>query len=338
MSLNPKLAGLFNRQSRGWIISEAIALVIAIGVIDYLTGYEVLCFPFYSIPIFLVVWFGGMRAAIFISILSVLVWRCADSAAGHVYSREWLRNWDTVVRWMSFYLVIIVGVGLKKERDADQAKIELLERSQKLEQEIISISEREQQRIGQDIHDSLGQHLIAIGFAADSLQDSLQKKSLPEARAGGQIATLVHEAVDRARDLARGLSPVDDDEGGLESALEQLASSASRLSGISCSFICHGIIPTYENNKAVHLFRIAQEAVNNATKHAQAKAIVMMLETIDGVLALRVSDDGIGGVDAGRGSGILGLTDRVEALGGTISIASPPRGGTTLSVQLPTTP
>jgi signal transduction histidine kinase len=84
-------------------------------------------------------------------------------------------------------------------------------------------------------------------------------------------------------------------------------------------------------------YYIASEALTNVSKHAQANVIRLIASYNAGVLTLEICDDGIGGVDAGRGSGILGLTDRAEALGGTISIASPPRGGTTLTVRLPDT-
>jgi signal transduction histidine kinase len=84
-------------------------------------------------------------------------------------------------------------------------------------------------------------------------------------------------------------------------------------------------------------YYIASEALTNVAKHAHANVVQLTAAHDNGILRLDVRDDGIGGVDATRGSGILGLTDRVEALGGTISIAGPPRGGTTLSVRLPTT-
>jgi signal transduction histidine kinase len=84
-------------------------------------------------------------------------------------------------------------------------------------------------------------------------------------------------------------------------------------------------------------YYIASEALTNVAKHAQANVVELSAAHDDGVLTLEISDDGVGGVDATRGSGVLGLTDRVEALGGTISIASPLRGGTTLSVRLPIT-
>ena len=87
---------------------------------------------------------------------------------------------------------------------------------------------------------------------------------------------------------------MDRDEGGLESALDELASSTSKLAGISCSFISVGPVEIRDNARAVHVFRIAQEALSNATKHGQAKGVVIALEASDGALSLRVSDDGIG--------------------------------------------
>jgi signal transduction histidine kinase len=81
----------------------------------------------------------------------------------------------------------------------------------------------------------------------------------------------LHDAARRTRDLARGLSPVDRDEGGLESALEELAASTSRLAGISCSFVCPGPVQVRDNTQAIHLFRIAQEALGNSMKHGKAK-------------------------------------------------------------------
>jgi signal transduction histidine kinase len=82
-------------------------------------------------------------------------------------------------------------------------------------------------------------------------------------------------------------------------------------------------------------YYIVSEALTNVAKHADANVVALTASHDDAVLTLEVRDDGIGGVDVGRGSGILGLADRVEALGGALSIMSPPRGGTTLSVRLP---
>src|SRR5580700_3575265 len=257
-----------------WHFILALALTAVIGFIDYSTGNEVTVDPFYSIPILLLVWFGNKNLAIAISVCCALAWWWANAAGGHSYSSEWLRIWDVIVRLMFFSLVVFAGMVFKQQRDSIGDRVELLERSQQLEREIISISEREQQRIGRDLHGGVCQYLAAISFTAAMLNRDLERESSIRAEKAGEIANLLQDAAKRTRDLARGLSPVDRDEGGLESALNELALSTSKLGGISCSFICVGPVQIRDNARAVHLFRIAQEALSNATKHGHPKAVV----------------------------------------------------------------
>ena len=330
MKLWPKVIDFHAGLSRGQLIIEAISLVITIGTIDYLTGYEVNIFPFYSLPILLLVSFGKTRPAIAISILSELAWGLADNASGHLYPNDWLRVWNAVIHLMFFSLVVIAGAGFRRHRDADRAQIALFQRTQTLESQIINISEREQQRIGRDLHDELGQHLVALGFAADALKGDLENQSPREAEAAGRISDQLRNAIIKARNLARGLSPVDQDEGGLEFALEQLAHSTSRLSGIFCSFICDGPIEILDNTQAVHLYRIAQEALNNAMKHGRAKEVIIVLEAIEGGLSLRVSDDGIGfdsNSTENNGMGLNIMRYRARTMAGSLAIqANTPKG------------
>ncbi len=334
MNLRKSFLLFVGRQSKEWLLIEAVALVAVIGVLDYATGYEVSFFPFYSIPILLVLWLAGTAPAVFICVLSALAWWCADRATGHVYSREWLRLWDSIVRLMFFYLILLAGANVRRQRDVNRARIELLERSQKLEQDIIATSEREQQRIGRDLHDSLGQHLVAIALAADSLKDALVTESPGPAKSVGQLADLLHGAVTLTRDLARGLSPVDRDEGGLASALEQLVTRTARLSGIPCIFHAEGTLDFLDNAEAVHIYRIAQEALNNAIKHARPSSVLVALATRQDCVHLEVKDDGIGmdpvqSSSAGMGLNIMRY--RARMLGGSLEIERSGTGGTLVS-------
>ena len=308
MSHVERLASFLRSQSRSCVFIEALALAIVVGFIDYLTGYEVTIWPFYSIPILVMVWFGDRNLAVLISVLSTFAWWWADRASGHLYSSEWLRAWDAAVRLIFFCLVMFAGWAFRQQRDAVRARIELLERSRQLEQEIISISEREQQRIGRDLHDGVCQYLAAIGFTASMLKQELGREANVLAEKAGEIANLLQNAAMRTRDLARGLSPVDHDEGGLESALEELAASTSRIAGISCSFICPEPVPIRDNTHSVHLFRIAQEALSNALKHGHAKAVVIAFESGDDACSLRVSDDGVGFVPSRNERNGMGLS------------------------------
>jgi len=310
-------------QSRFWVFVEALGLALIIAVIDYLTGYEVTIYPFYSIPILLMVWFVDRNFALLISVVSTFAWWWADKASGHVYSSEWLRLWDASVKLMFFGLVTFAAWNFRQQRDAIRARLELLERSQQLEQEIIRISEREQQRIGRDLHDGVCQYLAAIGFTASMLKQRLEKESSSLAGIAGEIVNLLQDAAVKTRDFARGLSPVDHDEGGLESALEELATSTAKLAGISCSFICPTPVQILDNRFAVHLFRIAQEALSNALKHGRARTVIIALEIGDGHCSLRVSDDGVGFDPYSterKGMGLSIMRYRARMLGGKLDI------------------
>jgi signal transduction histidine kinase len=313
----------FQAQSSYLIFAEAVVLAFAIAILDCVTGYEVTIYPFYAVPILLMVWFVGRNAAFLLSVMSTVAWWWADKASGHIYSNEWFRLWDAVVKLMFFGLVTIAGWNFRQQRDSITARLQLLERSQQLEREIIRISEREQQRIGRDLHDGICQYLAAIGFTASMLQQKLEKESNPLAQDSAEIFHLLQDAAVRTRELARGLSPVDRDEGGLESALEELATSTAKIAGISCSFVCLAPVLIRDNRFAVHLFRIAQEALGNALKHGHAKSVVIALEVGDGLCSLRISDDGTGfdplSIDS-KGMGLSIMRYRARSVGGKLEI------------------
>jgi signal transduction histidine kinase len=145
-----------------------------------------------------------------------------------------------------------------------------------------------------------------------------------------ELSEGLRDASDELREVSRGIHPTILTEAGLGPALRALARRSNVP--ISVDVKVDERLPAHVEAAAYY---IASEALTNVEKHAQASAVELIAAHDNGVLTLEVRDDGIGGVDAGRGSGILGLTDRVEALGGTISIVSPPHGGTTLSVRLP---
>ena len=148
---------------------------------------------------------------------------------------------------------------------------------QAFEKEILEISEREQRRIGQDLHDDLCQHLAGIQLMSDVLQRDLSAKAKPEAEQAGIIAGHIRDAISHARMLARGLSPVALDANGLTAALQELAENSGKLFQIRCEFRFDSFVTVDDNAVATHLYRIAQEAVTNAVKHGRAKKVVIRL-------------------------------------------------------------
>jgi two-component system sensor kinase FixL len=164
----------------------------------------------------------------------------------------------------------------------------------RLEKEILDVSERERRSIGQGLHDGLCQHLAGIELMSQVLEQNLARKSQLEAVQAGKIAEHVREAIAQTRMLSRGLSPVALEADGLMSALHELAGTITTLFGIECRFECRHPILIQNNSAATHLYRIAQEAINNALKHGKARKVVMALDKSGDSVHLRITDNGSG--------------------------------------------
>jgi signal transduction histidine kinase len=194
---------------------------------------------------------------------------------------------------------------------------------------IVTAADEARRRIERDLHDGIQQRLIGLTFRARAMtrRPPDELPSIAE-----ELLEGLKDASDELREISRGIHPTILTEAGLGPALRALARRSNVPVDLDVQL--DERLPAPIEAAAYY---IASEALTNVAKHAHANLVQLIAAHDNGVLTLEVRDDGVGGVDAGRGSGILGLTDRVEALGGTISLASPPRTGTTLSVQLPTT-
>jgi len=207
-----------------------------------------------------------------------------------------------------------------------------------LEKTILEISAREQRRIGQDLHDGLGQHLTGIAFMSKVQEQRLDEKGLPEAADAAKIVNLVNEAIHKTRELARGLLPVLSDEQGLMSALQQWAGEVEDLFHIGCRFQCFTPVLIHDDTVATHLYYIAREAVNNAIKHGRARQIVIRLEADDthGVLAIRDDGCGIGDIHpANKGMGLRLMNYRARTIRGSLDVHAIAEGGTLVTCLFP---
>lgn len=216
-------------------------------------------------------------------------------------------------------------------------QVEMQER-RTLETKILEISAAEQRRIGQDLHDSLGQQLTGIAFMADLLQDKLRNQDLPEAADAQKIRGYLDEAIAQVRTLARGLCPVDLAAGDLGEGLKEFADSTRRGRGVDCAFECTATCSVQDDTAALHLYHIAQEAVTNAVKHGRPEKILIRLDERDGQVVLEVIDDGVGIPDSGergRGLGLHIMNYRVGALDGTLEVRRNPGGGTRMRCSVP---
>ncbi len=210
-----------------------------------------------------------------------------------------------------------------------------------LEQKILELSEEEQRRIGQDIHDDLCQQLAAIGCLAQVAQQKLRQTGNESADNLSEIVHLVSQANSRAREMSRGLVPVVLESEGLMSALGELASGTEKIFRVSCRFWCDKPVLVRDNKTAVQLYRIAQEAMGNAIKHSHADRIELSLAAADGQIILRIRDNGVGIPDhspgRGTGLGLLTMTHRAKMLGGRVTVGPDELGGTEVLCTVPQT-
>lgn len=203
----------------------------------------------------------------------------------------------------------------------------------RLENEILEISEREQRRIGNDLHDGLCQELAAIELMCRVLEQKLAAKSKSESRQIGDIAQHIREAVTHTRKLAHGLSPVELENNGLMSALLELAANVQKLFRVRCQLDCPEPVLIQNNLVATHLFRITQEAINNAIKHGQAKNIVIALNPANDVNVLTVTDDGrgfSGEAAPATGMGLHIMKYRASVVNADLLVQSSVGGGTSV--------
>ena len=327
------------------LVLAGLSVLALIGVVDYLTGFELLFSVFYLLEVALAAWFVGRGFGLLMSVLSVIVWIGGDVAAGAHYSNLVVPIWNAVILMVFYFIVVWLLARLRLLHKDLEARVtertrelrrEMAER-QRLEEEILEVSEREQRRIGHDLHDNLCQHLTATALAGQVLGERLAAKSLPEARDAGHVVALVEDGIDLARNLARGLYPVEMEAEGLMAAFQQLATNISKGAKIQCVFECDKPVLIHDDAVATHLYRITQEAISNAVRHGKPKRIGINLSEEHGQIKLAVEDDGIGvpeEMQAHGGLGIRIMAHRAAMIGGTFVVEPAPTGGTIVSCSL----
>src|SRR3989338_3320097 len=213
-----------------------------------------------------------------------------------------------------------------------------------VEKAILETIEEEQRRIGQDLHDGLCQQLAGVALLAKALAQKLFAVAPREAADASEIADLVSQAIDQTRDLARGLAPVEIEVSGLAPALQKLAANVERLHHISCTFGYDELMWFDYPHKPLlttHLYRIAQEAVNNAAQHGKAKHITITLITVQNQGLLTVRDDGVGlsaDFNENPGLGLRSMRHRCKMINARLKVSPIFGGGTVVACSFPYEP
>jgi signal transduction histidine kinase len=366
---------VLRRLSQSRIGSTLVGLVavVLLGVADYSTGPDISFTLFYLIPLSLVAWTSGRWSGFLLAAISAAVWLRADIALGTHYSNPIAQYWNAAAK-LGFFLVFVqLEVSLKslnqglgelvqkrtaalEARIAEQKRIEaertlLLEqvqsgrhRLQSLTRQLIDSQEKERRHLARELHDEIGQVLTAVKTNLQSLQLAFDPQTL-SARLEESIG-VVERALGQISDLSLDLRPSLLDDFGLAPALAWYAKRQAQRSGFEISFLAQPedmeLVPDLETT----CFRIAQAAITNIARHAQAKHVDVELCRAETELRLVVRDDGIGfDVEAAlariaenESFGLLAMQERVALMGGQIEFESAPGQGTEIRVRLPLDP
>lgn len=210
-----------------------------------------------------------------------------------------------------------------------------------LQREVLEIAALEQRRIGQDLHDGTGQELTGLAMMAERLAGLLAAESLPESQLAAAIVDGLEEALSHVRALSKGLVPVEIDAEGLMIALSELASRTSDIHAVDCRFECDEPVCILDNQTAMHLYRLSQEAVTNAVKHGRGQSIVISLSATADHVTLSIADDGRGfqsSSDEPMGTGLRIMRYRAELIGATLSVNPREPRGTVVTCVLTNQP
>ena len=310
-------------------------LLAVVAAADYLTGYELTFFIFYLLPILYALRRAGQGFAFAMAVISAVVWLLVNMAAGEHYADILTPIWNMTIR-LSVFLLIIILISSRDElqilvRERTEKLQEEIRQRNRLEKELLEAGEREQRRIGHDLHDSLGQQLTATALAGKVLAKKLTDKSAPEFAAADRLVVMIEESIELTRKLARSLHPIELQANGLADALQNLAANVSKAFDVACRFETSGVTALTSPEANTHLYRIAQEAVSNATRHGHARNVVISLTGSGKKILLAVTDDGVGlSADARvkKGMGLRIMDYRASMIGATFDVQNLPAGGT----------
>ncbi|MEI6862215.1 MAG: sensor histidine kinase [Verrucomicrobiota bacterium] len=323
-----------------------MAVMMLVALADFSTGPHLSMRVFYDLPVVLaVVWLDGWAG----------VATCAACAlslygVGRVENAEFAQSpqvyWNLPVAF-ALYLVVawILHAFVRLRRELEQRVLQrtaALQRSAvvlgELQRELFLAGSHERMAIGQDLHDGLCQHLVGTAFAAQVLAGDLATRGEhgPKAKAD-HIVHLIEEGVRQTRQLARGLLLNSIGPAGLATELEEYAATVGQQRGVPCCFVARGRPEVSDEQTALHLFHIAQEAVTNAVRHAHPRTVEIALTTDDTHMVLIVSDDGTGIPThrPGAGAGLRLMEHRADVIGGELTVERADTGGTIVRCRVP---
>ncbi len=327
-------------------MAATFAVVGVIGVVDYLTGFELSLLVFYIIPVAMAVAAAGWRFGTVTAVLSVATWLGGDFAAGAHFANPFVPVWNALIALGTYLIVVwllasVIALHREMEERVRQRTAaltdEIAERV-RLEKAVLEITERERRAIGHDLHDGLSQHLTGTALVAQALGSRMAAGSPGEAAEVRTIVGLIEQGIEQTRSLAKGLLLAEIERDGLVTALRELAAKTRGQFRVDCEFACPAAISLDESGTATHLYRIAEEATRNAIRHGRCRRVGLDLAVQGASLVLSVRDDGSGlppPASRGQGLGLRIMAHRAAIIGATLSLDAPAGGGTFVTCRLP---
>ncbi|MDR3406535.1 MAG: sensor histidine kinase [Chthoniobacter sp.] len=326
----------FGKQPKSWMLAEVLVYLAGILVLDLHTTWQFSMFVFYSSVVFVVALHFSKRMAIGFAIFVAVAAMLANLDS---LQRRGMGSyiWAGVNRTIAHLFVAACGISIQSVQEEMRRRTEAMEHAQALEREIISAGEREQMRIGQDLHDGVCQTLAALDCAAQCLKLDLENEGSPQAKLAADIQKGLSAATLEARNLARGIYPVSIKGDGLSLALRELVMTTKTLTHAPIGFESDEDIAVRDSEVAMHLYRITQEALSNAMRHANATRVNVRVTRENQRLNISVADDGRGSAIQARPDGMGWRTMRYRAklIGAEIKMESMPAGGTTVRCSMP---
>lgn len=268
-----------------FVIVIGVLMVILIGLVDLVTGAEISLSIFYLVPIAFTTWFAGRMPGLLTAVLSAGVWLSADLSNTLTYAHPAIPFWNSAVRLGIFVLMagqlssirtLTGNLEQAVQKKTALLNTEILARKE-LEREMTELTSRQRREIAYDLHDGLCPLLGGIALKAKILQDILADQDSSEARRAGELVSLLKTANQQTRLLARGLDPIAVEVHGLIPALRTLAADTAELFGVACTLKTDLESAPVNPSAAFQLYRIAQEAIHNATAHGHAERIRLEL-------------------------------------------------------------
>jgi signal transduction histidine kinase len=314
-----------NRRYPAWLLAATSVYLVAVFVADVQTPERLDIWVLYLPLILLQIRFSASRQVIGTAIATTALMTLETYLTHHDFGLPFILG-NLLLRVVALWLVAIAGLII----------INNVIRRKELEYEVLQIAAGEQRRIGQELHDSVGQELTGLGLMANALDQRLQTAKV-ETQIMDRLTSGISRVQEHVRTLSHGLIPVPIEAKGLLAALEDLAVDTTERSGVPVHFSSPDQLSVGDHAVATHLYRIAQEAVNNALRHGHPENINLTLHGKGSSLSLTIEDDGVGiryPLPDNRGKGLQIMQHRAEQIGGVLQLRRRKEGGTIVTCTL----